>query len=862
MPPFRNGLLKRKAGSIEVNQNDSAKASEESEEGSADEDLLRGELDTAGDATDSEHEDEEAAASDHEQDEVLFDDSADSTFGDDDQADIASEESSDLTDSEADDESENDDDVDDSDTQDNTDDDEASVDSGAESGVTHTQSGASDSDTEKPAKDIKTKISKATKQKPETKPKATKNAKQKSSRESEHRTKTKSKTDASIDRLADTIQKASVNIQPVGQKDEYESGDTSDEEDRRNTVGEVPMWWYNEYPHVGYDTDGRRIVKPPQRDQIDDFLKKCEDPDFWRTVRDPSTGQDVVLSKQDLELIQRLRAGHVPDAAHDDYQPWVEWFSREVLATPLRAFPEHKRSFLPSRSEQQQVARIVHALKMGWTKTRKQLADERRKKREKHFYNLWGSAASEEEERQRGIHKHIPAPRRALPSHAESYNPPPEYLLDAKELKEWNKLSETPWKRKYTFLPTRYASLREVPAYERFTRERFLRCLDLYLAPRAIKMRLTIGPDDLVPKLPAPRDLQPFPTAEALCLRGHAGLVRSADFDPSGQYIVSGGDDATVKVWETSTGRCLRSIALDGPVSRVAWIPTPGLSLVAAAAGARLLLLNPGADIGAHRVAARTDELLEEPPPQHDVQVDSRTASCAEWQRVSPEQWARGVRLSVLHFRAVTHVAWHARGDYVCASLADAASRAVVVHQLSRRRSQLPFSRNKGLVQCAIFHPTRPLLFVATQRVVRVYDLVKQELVRKLLTGAQWVSHMAVHPAGDNLLVASYDRKLIWFDLELSSKPYQTLRLHGGAVRCVAFHRRYPLFASGGDDEHIVVSHGMVYNDLLQNPLLVPLKQLRAGPRAEQLCVLELRWHPAQPWLLAAGADATLRLYT
>lgn len=59
----------------------------------------------------------------------------------------------------------------------------------------------------------------------------------------------------------------------------------------------------------------------------------------------------------------------------------MEWFSREVLATPVRAFPEHKRSFLPSRSEQLAVARIVHALKMGWTKTRRQLADERRKKR-------------------------------------------------------------------------------------------------------------------------------------------------------------------------------------------------------------------------------------------------------------------------------------------------------------------------------------------------------------------------------------------------------------------------------------------------------------------------------------------------
>lgn len=50
-------------------------------------------------------------------------------------------------------------------------------------------------------------------------------------------------------------------------------------------------------------------------------------------------------------------------------------------------------------------------------------------------------------------------------------------------------------------------------------------------------------------------------------------------------------------------------------------------------------------------------------------------------------------------------------------------------------------------------------------------------------------------------------------------------------------------------------------SDLLQNPLLVPLKQLAGGARAADLVVLELRWHPAQPWLLAACADGTLRLY-
>lgn len=848
MPPFKAGLLKRKIDEKNSKKTAAKDSSEDEESDSgASEDLIRGDLNGAEDATDSEQ-DEEGVNSDAEQDEVLFDDDADSTFGDEEQPEDASDASSELTDSESDDESEDDNDDEAS---------QESEDSGAESGIGQTHSGSSDESD----KETNQKVQKETKQK-ETKDKQVKE-KEKHVKKKEKQVKekeVKGNTKDSVDVLADKIKETTVKMQPVAHKDEYESGDTSDEEERRNTVGDIPMWWYNEYPHVGYDLDGRKIIKPPQRDQIDEFLKKCEDPDFWRTVRDPSTGQDVILSKQDLELISRIRQGHVPNADHDEYEPWVEWFSREVLATPIRAFPEHKRSFLPSREEQKHISKIVHALKMGWTKTRREIAMERRKRRVKQFYNLWGSTT--EDENIRGIHKHIPAPKRALPSHAESYNPPPEYLLDAKEMKEWNKLAETPWKRKYTFLPTKHENLRSVAAYPRFIRERFLRCLDLYLAPRAIHMRLTISPEDLVPKLPSPRELQPFPTHEALLFRGHAGLVRSADFDPTGQYAVSGSDDGTVKIWETSTGRCLRTIPLPAPVARVAWTPALGLSLVAAAVGNRLLLLNPGQDIGAHKVAARTDELLEEPPPQHDVVMDERTTTAVQWDKVKPEEWAIGVRVAVTHFKPVIHVAWHGKGDYIAVTLADGASRAVAVHQLSRRRSQLPFSRAKGLVQCALFHPVTPRLFVATQRVVRIYDLVKQELIKKLLTGAQWISSMAVHPAGDNLLVASYDRKCMWFDLELSSQPYQTLRLHGGAVRGVAFHRRYPLFASAGDDHYIVVSHGMVYNDLLQNPLLVPLKQLRGPEKREELCVLDVRFHPTQPWLLAAGADSTLRLYT
>lgn len=100
--------------------------------------------------------------------------------------------------------------------------------------------------------------------------------------------------------------------------DEYNE-DTSDEEDIRNTVGNIPMHWYDEYKHIGYDWDAKKIIKAPRRDQLDDFLKRMEDPNFWRTVKDAQTGQDIVISEADIELIKRINSQKIPDASYDDY---------------------------------------------------------------------------------------------------------------------------------------------------------------------------------------------------------------------------------------------------------------------------------------------------------------------------------------------------------------------------------------------------------------------------------------------------------------------------------------------------------------------------------------------------------------
>ncbi|XP_019713716.1 ribosome biogenesis protein bop1 [Hippocampus comes] len=630
-------------------------------------------------------------------------------------------------------------------------------------------------------------------------------------------------------------------------KEEYDL-DSSDEEDIRNTVGNIPMEWYKDFPHVGYNLDGKKIYKPIRsKDELEQFLDKMENPDYWRTVHDKRTGSDIVLSDEQVELVKRLQRGQFGDVNFDEFQPSVDFFTKDVMLHPVTNRPADKRSFIPSLVEKDKVSKLVHAIKMGWIKPRRARDDGGGR-----YYDLWSNEDSSLAAQHR---MHLPAPKIPLPGHHESYNPPPEYLFTEEERALWEQ--QDPADRKLPFVPVKFSSLRRVPAFPRFIHERFERCLDLYLCPRQRKMRVDVDPEDLIPKLPKPKDLRPFPTTQSLVYRGHGGLVRSISVSPSGQWLASGSDDGSVRFWEVSSSRCVQVVPVGGAVKCVRWNPNPCVCLLAVALDSLVLIVSP--PLAERQVLLSSERLLA----AHREAEPAENAGPAGWSDAEGEERRLGLRLKIRHPKAVKQLAWHAKGDYLASVMPDHSShQQVFVHQLSTRRSQNPFRRNKGLVQCVSFHPVRPYFFVATQRNVRIYNLAKQEMTKKLQANSKWISSMAVHPGGDHVICGSYDCRLGWFDLDLSTKPYKMLRHHKKAVRAVAYHRLYPLFASASDDGSVIVCHGTVYNDLLQNPLIVPVKVLKGHMVTHELGVLDVTFHPTQPWVFSSGADSTVRLFT
>ena len=78
----------------------------------------------------------------------------------------------------------------------------------------------------------------------------------------------------------------------------YDSDD-SDAHATQNTIGNIPLSFYDSYPHIGYDINGKRIARPAKGEALDALLDSIELPKGWTGLTDPATGKPLQLSQQE-----------------------------------------------------------------------------------------------------------------------------------------------------------------------------------------------------------------------------------------------------------------------------------------------------------------------------------------------------------------------------------------------------------------------------------------------------------------------------------------------------------------------------------------------------------------------------------
>ncbi|CAH8449188.1 unnamed protein product [Heterobilharzia americana] len=352
-------------------------------------------------------------------------------------------------------------------------------------------------------------------------------------------------------------------------------------------------------------------------DAIDEFLRKTdtvggESGVEWRSVRDPLTGQLVVLSDRDLEIVHKTVKGEgvTVDSKEELFKEWEEWFTRDVMQMPLTAHPPQKRSFIPSLLDKRRVGRMVHAIKNGWLVPKLPswaLSDPNNPEELQRyaaymtsgnpdvldadydeeplsfssfdissyvFPDVWNDQDNESSQldtptdswrsklpmlasdyRPQRPRPYQKAAEEPLPGHIASYNPPPEFILSKDEEKKVMKA----WRER---VQDGHVS-RVPPQMPRKT------CQRLDYGYTFEKQRVSTTPDAMLPPIPSLSQLRPYPSHMGLQYSGHSGRVTALSVSPCGQWLASiSPSDGYLRVWETSTNYCFRVYRLTTPCAR------------------------------------------------------------------------------------------------------------------------------------------------------------------------------------------------------------------------------------------------------------------------------------------------------
>ena len=105
----------------------------------------------------------------------------------------------------------------------------------------------------------------------------------------------------------------------------------------------------------------------------------------------------------------------------------------------------------------------------------------------------------------------------------------------------------------------------------------------------------------------------------------------------------------------------------------------------------------------------QTNDLLGEAPEQAGYVPSERVRAAVTWG--APEKggndgkdWPAGTLVVLTCFKQIKQVTWHGKGDYFATVLSEGLNRSVLIHQLSKWRSQVSVFDTSSIAHPILFY--------------------------------------------------------------------------------------------------------------------------------------------------------------
>ncbi|MEL6159679.1 MAG: NB-ARC domain-containing protein [Cyanobacteria bacterium J06627_32] len=325
--------------------------------------------------------------------------------------------------------------------------------------------------------------------------------------------------------------------------------------------------------------------------------------------------------------------------------------------------------------------------------------------------------------------------------------------------------------------------------------------------------------------------------------QGHQNWVCSVAFSPDGTRLVSGSADRTLKLWDTSTGECLKTMTgHQNWVMSVAFSPD-GTRLVSGSADRTLKLWDAntgeclktmaGHGHGVWSVAFSPDGAL--------VVSGSADRTLKLWET----RTGKALQTCQGHEHGVWTVAFSPDGQSIASGSAD---QTVRIWEAATGACQQILSGHNNWVWIVAFSPDgRALASGSADQTVRVWDIQAQQCLRVLPGHSNWVWAVAFSPDGRALVSGSEDRTMRLWNAS-NGQCLKTLQGSSNWVWAVAFSPDGKKLASGQGDRLV---------HLWDMPSGEPVETLAGA----QSAIWSVTFSPDGNWLASGNEDGNVHLW-
>ncbi len=284
----------------------------------------------------------------------------------------------------------------------------------------------------------------------------------------------------------------------------------------------------------------------------------------------------------------------------------------------------------------------------------------------------------------------------------------------------------------------------------------------------------------IVEKAALARSATPAPSRVTM-LTGHRGGVNAVDFTADGKLIVTAGADATLRVWDASSGAAVRTIE-----------PAEGAATAMSVLGRRALTghgdgraalwdLDTGQRIASYRRGEASITAVGFARDGQRVLVSSADATLTVWDTASPQT---PVALIEAHDGPVTAVAYAERSQLIATGGQDKAVRLWRGRDLKLVRS---YRGHRDAVSALAFSPDgRYVAAGAEDGRIRVWNTSSSSLYRLNSKHNGRIRGLAFSPAGDLLASAADDGSVQLWHLR-QSRVIRAAPESGTPARALAF---------------------------------------------------------------------------